>query len=79
MRTIYSPAPVPKREDFETFCENVDFLVANETEALQLSETRDISEAVASLQRKYKIKNVLVTLGGDGFALKSGILLNSEY
>ncbi|CBY42080.1 unnamed protein product, partial [Oikopleura dioica] len=36
-QTIYSPAPCPKREDFETFCEKIDFLIANETEALQLS------------------------------------------
>ncbi|CBY10764.1 unnamed protein product [Oikopleura dioica] len=70
-KTIYSPAPCPKREDFETFCEKIDFLIANETEALQLSGSENISEAFEALQKKYKIKNVIVTLGSDGFALKT--------
>ncbi|CBY15397.1 unnamed protein product [Oikopleura dioica] len=69
-QTIYSPAPCPKREDFETFCEKIDYLIANETEALQLSGSENISEAVEALQKKYKIKNVIVTLGSDGFAFK---------
>jgi len=46
-------------------------LIANETEALQLSGSENISEAVEALQKKYKIKNVIVTLGSDGFALKT--------
>jgi len=46
-------------------------LIANETEALQLSGSENISEAFEALQKKYKIKNVIVTLGSDGFALKS--------
>ena len=53
----------------------IDFLIANETEALQLSGSENISEAVEALQKKYKIKNVIVTLGSDGFALKSTFFL----
>ncbi|CAG5113997.1 Oidioi.mRNA.OKI2018_I69.chr2.g8082.t1.cds [Oikopleura dioica] len=70
-KTIYSPAPCPSREDFETFSEEIDYLIANQTEALELSGKETIQEAATTLQEKYKIKSVIVTLGGDGFAVKS--------
>ena len=50
-------------------------MIANETEALQLSGSENISDAVDALQQKYKIKNVIVTLGGDGFAIKTSCIL----
>ncbi|CAG5113985.1 Oidioi.mRNA.OKI2018_I69.chr2.g8070.t1.cds [Oikopleura dioica] len=70
-KTIYSPAPCPSREDFETFSEQIDFLIANQTEALELSGKETIEDAATTLQEKYKLKSVIVTLGGDGFAVKS--------
>ena len=70
-KTIYSPAPCPSREDFETFSKEIDYLIANQTEALELSGEETIQEAATTLQEKYKIKSVIVTLGGDGFAVKS--------
>ena len=65
---IYSPAPCPSPEHFRDIAPLIDICIPNQTEAVSLTGELEVEEAARAIQRM-GVKNVLVTLGGDGFAL----------
>jgi len=66
--TVYSPAPCPPQNLFLEFADNVDYLIANEMEAAELSGIEDI-ESAARKMAVYGVKTVIVTLGAKGYAI----------
>ena len=60
--TVYSPAPCPTASQFKTIASNVDYVLANESEALQLTGAKDIKTAASALN-DFGAKNVIITLG----------------
>ena len=74
-QVVLNPSPLPKNDIGQLDC--VDYFIVNRIEALKLlemdpeqpSEARVLAEA---LQKKYAVPNVIVTLGGEGYAGKAG-------
>lgn len=65
---IYSPAPCPDPAHFRDIAPLIDICIPNETEAVSLTDKKNVEEAARAIH-KMGVKNVLVTLGGAGFAL----------
>ena len=65
---MYSPAPCPKREDFEELAHLVDFCVPNQTEVTELGGSPDLDQSARQIQ-KLGVKNLVVTLGGNGYGI----------
>ncbi len=71
MKVVLNPSPLPKLTMGEL--PYVDYFVVNDIEAKKLlglpeDEPLDAKQACFALQDKYKCPNVIVTLGGDGYA-----------
>lgn len=71
MKVVLNPSPLPKLTMGEL--PYVDYFVVNDIEAKKLlglpeEEPIDAKAACFDLQKKYKCPNVIVTLGGDGYA-----------
>ena len=65
---IYSPAPCPPQSHFAQIAPLIDICIPNRTEALELGGNGDLTEAAKNI-RELGVKNVLITLGGDGFGV----------
>jgi len=70
LTTVYSPAPCPTVSEFKSIASNVDYVLANESEALQLTGATDI-ETVAFRLNDYGAKHVIITLGAKGQAIRT--------
>merc|ERR1711970_1389647 len=70
LMTVYSPAPCPSPSDFHSIVANLDFVLANESEALQLTGAENIETAAKHIQN-LGVKHVIITLGAKGQALLS--------
>lgn len=71
MKVVLNPSPLPKLTMGEL--PYVDYFVVNDIEAKKLlglpeEDRLDPQQACLDLQRKYKTPNVIITLGGDGYA-----------
>ena len=67
---MYSPAPCPTREQFAEFAPLIDICIPNRTEAIQLGGSDNLKIAAQNI-RALGVKNVLITLGGEGCAILS--------
>ena len=68
MKVFLNPSPIESAEELPEI-PYVDTMCVNETEAALLSgaeETEDWLETAKLLCEKYKVKNTIITLGGDG-------------
>lgn len=68
MKVFLNPSPIESAEELPEI-PYVDTMCVNETEVALLSgaeETEDWLETAKLLCEKYKVKNTIITLGGDG-------------
>lgn len=68
LMTVYSPAPCPPRDYVQSIATGIDYLLANQTEATELSGKSDLEEA-ARLINEWGVKNVIITQGAEGYAI----------
>jgi len=71
MKVVLNPSPLPKVEMNDL--SYVDYFIVNDIEAKKLLElpeesNLDVEKACFDLQAKYHCANVIITLGGDGYA-----------
>ena len=62
LTTVYSPAPCPTISEFKSIASNLDFVLANESEALQLTGASDIETAATKIN-DFGVKHAIITLG----------------
>lgn len=60
--TVYSPAPCPTISEFKSIASHLDFVLANESEALQLTGASDIETAATKIN-DFGVKHAIITLG----------------
>ena len=68
MKVFINPSPLESAEDLPEI-PYVDTMCVNETEAKMLLGVEDVEDwmdAAKRLTEKYKVKNTIITLGGDG-------------
>jgi len=68
LTTVYSPAPCPPRDYVRGIAHNIDYLLANQTEATELSGTLDLEKAAREINA-WGASNVIITKGADGYAI----------
>lgn len=65
MKIVFNPSPITKimkEIDFN----KIDYLIMNETEIYEISNRKNLNEAIKELLSKYKNIKIVITLGSKG-------------